>query len=212
MYRAILFDLDGVICHTDKYHYLAWKKLADEIGIRFDEKTNNLLRGVGRMQSLEILLGTRSVDFSEDEKKRMAEKKNGYYRSYLIRMSPADLEDEVYATLKIIRGMGLKMAVGSSSKNTPLILKQIGLKNFFDAVADGNSISRPKPDPEVYLQACSMVGEQPKHCLVVEDAVSGIRAAFAAGMDCAAIGDGAKHNLATYNLARFSDILSILNT
>lgn len=211
-YRAVLFDLDGVICHTDKYHYLAWKKLADEIGIYFDENINNSLRGVGRMQSLEILLGGRAGDFSADEKKQMAEKKNNYYRNYLIRMGPEDLSDEVFSTLKIIQEMGLKTAIGSSSKNTPLILKQIHLENFFDAIADGNSITRPKPDPEVYLQACGLIGEKPEDCLVVEDAVSGIQAAFAAGMDCAAMGDGAKYNMATYNLASFSDILPILGT
>jgi beta-phosphoglucomutase len=210
-YRAVLFDLDGVICHTDKYHYLAWKELADGIGINFDEKINNRMRGVGRMQSLDILLGAHSADFSADEKMRMAEKKNNDYKRYLIQMNPDDLEDEVFNTLKIIRTMGLKMAIGSSSKNTPLILKQIGLKSFFDAVSDGNSISRPKPDPEVYLLACSLISEEPKACLVVEDAVSGIEAAFAAGMDCAAMGDAAKYKIATYDLARFSDILSVLS-
>lgn len=211
-YKAVIFDLDGVLCHTDKYHYLAWKSLADELGIEFDEQSNNALRGVGRMQSLEILLGPQSSRFSTDEKKQMAEKKNNLYRNYLIQMSPDDLDDEVFGTLKIIREMGFKMAVGSSSKNTPLILKQIGLENFFDAVSDGNNITHPKPDPEVFLTAGDMINEKPDHCLVVEDALSGIRAAFAAGMDCAAMGDGTKYNKATYNLSQFSDILGILET
>ncbi len=209
-YKAVIFDLDGVLCHTDQYHYLAWKKLADELGIQFNEQSNNALRGVGRMQSLEILLGPQSSRFSMDEKKQMAEKKNNLYRSYLSQMTPEDLDNEVYSTLNIIRKRGFKMAVGSSSKNTPLILSRIGLKNFFDAVSDGNNITRPKPDPEVFLAASSMINEEPGCCLVVEDALSGIQAAFAAGMDCAAMGDGTKYHSATYNLSQFSDILGIL--
>ncbi len=210
-YKAIIFDLDGVICHTDKYHYLAWKKLADDIGIYFDEKINNRLRGIGRMQSLEILLGNQSSRFSADDKQKMAERKNNYYQGYLIQMGPSDLEGEVLSTLKIIRESKLKMAIGSSSKNTPLILKQLGLEDFFDAVSDGNNITHPKPDPEVFIAASLLINEKPNHCIVVEDAVSGVQAAFAAGMDCAAMGDAAKHKIATYDLSGFSDILSIIS-
>ena len=210
-YKAVIFDLDGVICHTDQYHYLAWKKLADEINIYFDEKINNGLRGVGRMQSLEILLGKESGRFSPEQKHEMAERKNGYYQSYLVEMSPADLEPDVLKTLKTIKKAGMKTAIGSSSKNTPLILKQIGLLDFFDAISDGNNIEKPKPDPEVFITASNMIDCIAEDCLVVEDAVSGIQAAFAAGMDCAAMGDGAKKKIATYDLSRFSDLLSILD-
>lgn len=206
-YKAVIFDLDGVICNTDKYHYYAWKKIADEIGVKFDESINNRLRGVGRMESLNIILESYSGNFSEEKKNKYAEKKNAFYRQLLQDMSPEDLSLEVKDTLSEIKAKGIKIAIGSSSKNAKLILKQIGLENYFNAISDGNNITRSKPDPEVFLKASEYLGIDPPLCLVVEDAKSGLEAAIAATMDCAAIGDAATYKLANYNLKSFSDLL-----
>ena len=176
---AVIFDLDGVICSTDRYHYLAWKALADRLGIPFDEQVNRRLRGVSRRESLEIVLGERRTDYSEEEKQALAEEKNEIYRAYLSTMTPGDLSKEVRMTLHTLRQRGYLLAMGSSSKNARQILRQLGLENFFDAVADGTQITRSKPDPEVFLLAASLLGVPPERAVVVEDAESGVRAATA---------------------------------
>ena len=176
---AIIFDLDGVICTTDKYHYLAWKALADSLGLPFDEKVNGLLHGVSRMESLEIVLGEHSTDYSQAQKTALATRKNEIYKSYLSAMTPGDLSKEVRSTLYTLRQRGYLLAIGSSSKNTRQILRQLGLGEFFDAVADGTMITRSKPDPEVFLLAASMLGVRPENAVVIEDAESGVRAAKA---------------------------------
>lgn len=176
---AIIFDLDGVICTTDKYHYLAWKALADSLGLPFDEKVNGRLRGVSRMESLEIVLGEHSAEYSQEQKAALATRKNEIYKSYLSAMTPGDLSKEVRSTLYTLRQRGYLLAIGSSSKNTRQILQQLGLGEFFDAVADGTMITRSKPDPEVFLLAASMLGVRPENAVVIEDAESGVRAAKA---------------------------------
>lgn len=155
---AIIFDLDGVICSTDQYHYLAWKALADRLGIYFDEEINGQLRGVSRMESLEIVLGRHSSDYSAEEKMALAAEKNEIYKSYLASITPGDLSKEVRMTLHTLRQRGYLLAIGSSSKNTKQILTQLGLGQFFDAIADGTMITKSKPDPEVFLLAASMLG------------------------------------------------------
>ncbi len=207
-YRGIIFDLDGVICSTDEYHYLAWKALADRLGIPFDRERNNLLRGVSRMASLEIILEKSGKTYTESEKAAFAEEKNETYRKLLGRMSPADLPGDVADTLEKLREMGLKLAIGSSSKNTPFILERIGLAGFFDAVADGNCITHSKPHPEVFLKAAEMIGLDPGVCLVVEDAHAGVEAAVAGGFDCAAIGDARDDERAVLHLEKFSNLLA----
>ena len=209
-YKGIIFDLDGVICSTDEYHYLAWKALADRLGIPFDRERNNLLRGVSRMASLEIILEKSEKAYSEDEKAAFAEEKNTMYRELLGRMSPADLSDDVRDTLNVLRKAGLKLAIGSSSKNTRFILERIGLSDFFDAVADGNCITHSKPHPEVFLKAADMIALAPDQCVVVEDAHAGVEAAVAGGFDCAAIGDAKDDERARYHLVRISDLISDL--
>lgn len=176
---AIIFDLDGVICSTDRYHYLAWKALADRLGIPFDEQKNRLLRGVSRMESLEIILGEHSGDYSEEQKITLADEKNEIYKNFLATMTPGDLSKEVRMTLHTLRQRGYLLAIGSSSKNTQQILRQLGLGDFFDAVADGTQITHSKPDPEVFLLAASMLGVRPENAVVIEDAQSGVRAAKA---------------------------------
>ena len=207
-YKGIIFDLDGVICSTDEYHYLAWKTLADRLSIPFDRERNHLIRGLSRMASLEIILEKSGRIFSETEKNALAEEKNQLYRKLLCRMSPADLSEDVKHTLLSLRSSGIKLAIGSSSKNTPFILDRIGLGNFFDAVADGNCISRSKPDPEVFLKAAAMLGLQPSECLVVDDAHSGIEAALAGGFDCEATGYAKQDERAKFHLSQLSDLVS----
>ncbi len=209
-YEAIIFDLDGVICFTDKYHYQAWKAVADKLGIYFDEVINNRLRGVSRMESFEIILERYDGTMSEEDKVKYTTEKNDIYKELLKNMSPADLSSEVKETLDALRAKGLKLAIGSSSKNTPTILKQLGLGDYFDAVSDGNNITKSKPDPEVFVKASQFVGVPADQCLVVEDAKAGLEAAIAGGMDCAAIGDAVKSGLGTYNLTTFSDLLKVV--
>ncbi|MCL2699977.1 MAG: beta-phosphoglucomutase, partial [Defluviitaleaceae bacterium] len=170
LYKAIIFDLDGVICHTDKYHYAAWKTLADRLGIYFDDRINHRLRGVSRAESFEIILENYTGEMTVEEKLGYLDEKNALYRKLLGNMTPGDLSGEVSETLKSLRARGLKLAIGSSSKNAGYILKKIGLGDFFDALSDGNNITRSKPDPEVFLKAAEMLGVEPAACLVVEDA------------------------------------------
>lgn len=206
-YRAVIFDLDGVICHTDKYHYQAWKVVADELGIYFDEVIDNRLRGVSRMESFEIILERYDGVMSQEDKVAYTEKKNTIYKELLKNMSPEDLSSEVKETLDALRAKGLKLAIGSSSKNARFILGQLGLGQYFNAISDGNNISKSKPDPEVFVKAAEYLHEEPKDCLVVEDAKAGLEAAIGGGMDCAAIGDAVLSGLGTYNLGTFRDLL-----
>ena len=210
-YQAVIFDLDGVICFTDEYHYLAWKALADKLRIPFDRTVNNRLRGVSRMASLEIVLEAyNGPALSEEEKQALAEEKNNIYRESLKLMSTADLSAEVKETLDELRARGYLLAIGSSSKNTPFILRQIGLEGYFDAVSDGNNITHSKPDPEVFLKAAEMLNLEPAVCLVVEDAVSGAEAAHRGGMKAACVGDASKNSAGDYNLNAVRDLLKIL--
>lgn len=208
-YKAVIFDLDGVICHTDMYHYQAWKQIADELGIYFDEEINNRLRGVSRMESFEIILERYEGTMSLEDKVVYTTRKNEAYKELLKNMSPADLSPEVKETLDGLRAKGLKLAIGSSSKNAGFILERLGLDGYFDAVSDGNNITRSKPDPEVFVKAAQLVGEVSGDCLVVEDAKAGLEAAIGGGMDCAAMGDAVASGLATYDLTEFSDLLKI---
>ena len=210
MYNAIIFDLDGVICFTDKYHYQAWKQLADRLGIYFDEEINNRLRGVSRMESLEIILERSDKIYTQEEKNAFAEEKNEVYKELLKQMTPADLSPLVKNTLDELRKRGLKLAIGSSSKNTRTILSQIGLGDFFDEISDGTNITNSKPDPEVFLKAAQFVSEKPEHCLVVEDAEAGIEAAYRGGFHSAGLGEAHKHPNVTYKLNSFDELLEIV--
>lgn len=210
-WKGIIFDLDGVICSTDEYHYLAWKKMADSMGIPFDRTVNNRLRGVSRMESLEIILEKyQGPALSCERKQELASMKNDIYRESLKQMSEADLSSEVRETLEALRARGLKLAIGSSSKNTPFILERLGLGGFFDAVCDGNQISRSKPDPEVFLKAAELLGLPAGECLVVEDAVSGVQAGRAGGFQVACVGDASKCSAGDYNLTSLGEICQLI--
>ncbi|KPK65652.1 MAG: beta-phosphoglucomutase [Planctomycetes bacterium SM23_32] len=195
--EAVIFDLDGVIVSTDEYHFQAWKQLADAEGIPFGREDNERLRGVSRMESLEILLEKASRAYSDAEKTAMAERKNAIYRESLRELSPADILPGVDEMLEDLRGRGIKMAVASSSKNAVPILEAIGLADAFDAVVDGTHISQSKPHPEVFALAGERLGIAPERCLVVEDAAAGVEAAIAAGMPVLAVGSAASHPGAT---------------
>lgn len=208
-FKGVIFDLDGVICFTDEYHYLAWKEMADSIGVEFDRGINNRLRGVSRMASLDIILQKSDVEYSRTEKEELAAQKNKLYRKYLANMTTADLSAQVKSTLDALRAAGLKLAIGSSSKNAPFILKRIGLEGFFDAVSDGNNITHSKPDPEVFLKAARFLGLQPEDCLVVEDAVSGAEAGHAGGFRVACVGDASTAEAGDYNMASITELVEI---
>ena len=182
MIKAVIFDLDGVIVSTDDCHYEAWKKMADEEGIYFDKIINNRLRGVSRMESLEIVLERAQKTYSDEEKIKLAERKNGYYKEFITKLTPRDILPGAMRILEELKNENIKVAIGSSSKNTPIILKQIGLDEYFDAVSDGNNITNSKPDPEVFLKAADMLGIPYAECMIVEDADAGIEAGKRAGM------------------------------
>lgn len=209
-YQGIIFDLDGVICFTDHYHYLAWKAIADEEHIYFDETINNRLRGVSRMDSLDIILERATRTYSLEEKEALAAKKNEIYKQYLLTMSSKDMDIHTLNTLLELKKMGIKIAIGSSSKNTRLILKQLGITELFDAISDGNNISKSKPDPEVFLKAAEMLKMEPKHLLVMEDALAGIEAAYRGGFHSIGIGEATTHPHVDYKVTKFSEILNIV--
>jgi len=210
MIKGIIFDLDGVICSTDEFHYLAWKKLADREGIYFDRIINNRLRGVSRMASLDIVLEKSSKEYSDEQKLEMATFKNNIYREYLMEMTPKDLSGDVLFTLKTLKEKGIKISIGSSSKNTKLILTNIGIIDMFDTIVDGNDIKNSKPDPEVFIKARESLSLNKDECYVVEDAYAGIDAANASGVKSIGIGDASKYEKASFKIEKLSDLLKLL--
>lgn len=210
MLKGVIFDLDGVLLFTDKYHYLAWKALADKLNIPFDEKVNNRLRGVSRMDSLNIILSYSDQTFSEAEKEVMAEEKNELYREYLQKMTPLDVSDDTRAVLEKLRECGLKLAIGSSSKNTPLILEKTDMAKYFHAVSDGNNITRSKPDPEVFLKAAEYLNLQPCECIVVEDSEAGIDAGNAGGFVTVGIGCAEQYKKTEHPIKSLAELLKLV--
>ena len=187
--RACIFDLDGVIVDTAKYHFLAWKRLTDDLQITFTEQDNERLKGVSRMASLDIILEIGGKKLTPSEKNELADLKNKWYLERIDSMTPEEILPGTLEFINELKGNNLKIALGSASRNTPMILDRVGLNNKFDAVADGNSVHKAKPDPEVFLKAAEMVGVEAGRCVVFEDALAGIEAALKAGMICVGIGD-----------------------
>ena len=179
--EGIIFDLDGVLCRTDRYHLAAWRALAGRLGIALPPDAAERTRGVGRMESLDIVLGERAGDFTREQKRALAEEKNALYREYLAHLTPADAEPLARETLTELRRRGIKLAVASSSRNASLIIEKLGFTTLLDAVIDGSMISRSKPDPEVFLKAAAALALPSARCAVVEDAQSGIEAARRGG-------------------------------
>lgn len=185
---AFIFDLDGVIVETAHHHYKAWKRLAESLNIPFDEKDNELLKGLSRRKSLEKILSLDDRTLPEDEFRRLTKKKNGWYQEYIAELTPNDILDGVPQFLEQLRSMNVKLAIGSSSKNAQYILNYLQLNEMFEAVIDGTKIERSKPHPEVFLKGAEALDVNPELCLVFEDASSGIQAAKAAGMCSVGVG------------------------
>jgi len=189
MIRGVIFDLDGVLVTTDELHFLGWKYVADREGIYFDREINKFQRGVSRMESLEVLLRKSTKKYTPEEKDQLCLIKNEHYRNMLEKLTYENTLPGARDMLRALRAKGIKTSIGSSSKNTPLIMKVVGLAGEVDKVADGNDIKRSKPFPDVFLIAAERLGFKPEECMVVEDAVAGVEAAHAAGMPVFGIGD-----------------------
>lgn len=186
--KACLFDLDGVLVDTAKYHYLAWKRLAEELGFEFTEQDNERLKGVSRMASLDILLSIGNIELTEPEKLELASRKNNWYFDMISKMDASEILPGALEFLKDCRENGLKVALGSASKNAMTILNNTGLTPYFDAIIDGTRTTSAKPDPEVFTLGASELGVAPEQCVVFEDAEAGIEAAQRAGMRSVGIG------------------------
>lgn len=206
-YKAIIFDLDGVLVSTDNCHYLAWKQLADEENIYFDRDINERLRGISRMESLEIVLERSERKYSDVEKQEMAERKNSYYVSLVKKIDSSALLEGALDFVSYVKEHAIKTAIGSSSKNTNLILKQTGIDSLFDIIVDGNYIKNSKPDPEVFLKAAELLGIPSSECLVCEDADAGVEAAINAGMHVLAVGYAKDNKKATFSALNLKEAL-----
>ncbi|MDR0831507.1 MAG: beta-phosphoglucomutase [Bacillales bacterium] len=210
MIKGIIFDLDGVLVFTDKYHYQAWQEMADREGVYFDEIINNKLRGVSRLASLDIILQKATKEYSQEEKIALANAKNKRYQELLKQLRFNDFPYKVRQLLKKLRRDGIKLAIGSSSRNASLILKQLQVIDLFDAISDGNNITHSKPDPEVFIKAAEMLDLDPTQCLVIEDAESGIEAANEGGFVSVGIHEAGNYSASQYRIKELSDIINII--
>lgn len=211
MIKAVIFDLDGVLVSTDEMHFKAWSRLAEEIGITSFTKEDNLRqRGVSRMASLEIVLEKSDKKFSAEEKEKLAERKNTYYCEMLKNLTPNDVLDGALEFLKYLKANGIKTAVGSASKNAPIILERTGLREYLDAVSCGLDVTKSKPDPEVFLVAAKKLGIAPKACLVVEDAHAGIMAAKNGNMYALAVGAAYGDDMADFSMKNLAKLEAII--
>lgn len=211
MIKGIIFDLDGVLIHTDEYHYQAWKKIADSIGAKFDREVNNCLRGVSRTESLEIILKHSGMTLSDENKIKVVTDKNEIYVALLDSLSEKDVDPLVVSTLETLKNRGMKLAIGSSSQNARLILEKTRLLSFFDGISDGNNIINSKPDPEVFLKAADYISLSADVCAVVEDAVAGVEASIAGGFYTVGIGDAVKSETVDMKIQSFDELLRLVN-
>lgn len=204
--KACLFDLDGVIVDTAKYHYLAWKRLAQELGFEFTKEDNERLKGVSRMESLNILLEIGGIDFDAEKKEKLAEMKNQWYVEYISKMDSSEVLPGVIDFIKALRENNIKTALGSVSKNAMLILENIGMLQYLDAVIDGTKITNAKPHPEVFLKGAEELKVAPFECVVFEDAKAGIEAAINAGMYSIGVGSPTILNKADFVISSFKEM------
>lgn len=202
MITTCIFDLDGVIVDTAKFHFLAWQRLAGELGITFTETDNERLKGVSRMESLDILLSLGTKTYDAKAREDMATRKNGWFVEYINAMKPDDIFPGVRDLLVQLRSQGVKLGLASSSKNAGTVLSRVGIADLFDAVVDGTMIKNSKPDPEVFLLAAERLRSKPSECLVFEDAEAGVEAAVRAGMKSIGIGSPSQLGKANRVIAR----------
>ena len=207
--RGIIFDLDGVLCFTDRLHYEAWKEVCNRYGFAFSKEDNDLLRGVSRMDCVDIITSRQQSVPSDFDRERFAFEKNELYRAGLKTLTDADLAPDIKKTLSVLRKKGLKLAVGSSSKNAGTILDQLKLREYFDAVVDGNDISRSKPNPEVFIRAAERLSLRSDECIVVEDAAAGAEAGLNDGFYVAAINDARSTDGVTWKIDSARDLLNL---
>lgn len=186
--KALIFDLDGVIVDTAHYHFVAWQRLARELGIDFTEKDNERLKGVSRMRSLEIILEIGNRQMSESEKERLATRKNAWFVEYIQNVKPDEIFPGVKEMIQACKAAGFRVALASSSKNARTVLRNLKVEDLFEGFVDGNMITHSKPNPEIFLKAAAQLGVEPQHCVVFEDAEAGVEAALAAGMKCVGVG------------------------
>ncbi len=205
MIRAAIFDLDGVIIDTAHYHYIAWKRLASEFNINLTKEHNELLKGVSRIRSLEIILELGNVQLSEEEKDRYANKKNAWFVEYIESIRPEEIFSGVTQLIQSMRDQGIKVALASSSKNAPRVIELLKIKDLFDTMVDGTMITHTKPDPEIFLLAASRLGVAPSESVVFEDAEAGVEAAIAAGMKCVGVGSAEQLGKANKVIAKTGD-------
>ncbi|MFT5941842.1 MAG: beta-phosphoglucomutase [Sediminicola sp.] len=206
MIKGFIFDLDGVIVDTAKYHYLAWKKLANELGFQFTEEQNEAFKGVSRKRCLEILLDLGGVKATQEQFDHWMIEKNEDYLRYIEKMDVSEILPDVPKILDFLKANHIPMALGSASKNAIPILRKVGLLSYFKVVVDGNNVTKAKPDPEVFLLAAKDIGVDPTDCVVFEDALAGIQAANSAGMTSIGIGDTTILTDAQYNFNDFTEI------
>ena len=206
MKKAFIFDLDGVIVDTAKYHFLAWQKLANQLGIEFTHEHNEELKGVSRVRSLDIILELGNVQASQEDKNKWLVQKNEEYLSYLVDMDESEILPGVLKVLEFLKSKNQFIALGSASKNARPILEKTNILHFFDAIVDGNDVSNAKPDPEVFLRAAQLVGVSNENAIVFEDSVAGIQAANIAKMISVGIGDATVLHVAKYNFKDFTFI------
>ena len=204
--KGFIIDLDGVITETAEYHFQGWKRLAEEEGIEFTREDNEQLRGVSRSRSLEILLGAKIADYTDEEFQEMMDRKNGYYQSYLDDMGDDDLLPGARELLDEIKKRELKMAIASSSRNAKRVLNSLEISDEFDAIADGHSVENAKPAPDIFLHAAEEIGLKPEECVVLEDAESGIDAAIAAEMIAVGVGPEERVGHGDYRFDSTADI------
>ena len=203
---GFIFDLDGVIVDTAKYHYLAWKNLANELGIEFTEADNEKFKGVSRKRCLELLLEMGNITVSKEQFDRWLEEKNDDYLKYISKMDKKEILPDVTKVLDYLKDKGIPMALGSASKNAVSILEKVALMPYFDAIVDGTQVTKAKPDPEVFLIAAIKLGAKRENCVVFEDALAGIEAANIAGMESIGIGDVKILSDADHGFNNFTEI------
>lgn|SRR5690606_33055531 len=200
--RACIFDLDGVIVDTAHYHYLAWKRLANALGFDLTPDDNERLKGVSRMQSLEIVLQIGGITANDEEKGLLADQKNGWFTVLIEQMKPDEIFPGVRELIEELRAAGIKVALASSSKNAPTVIERLGVRSLFEVIVDGTMVTHTKPDPEIFLSTAEKLGIPPSECVVFEDAEAGVEAALAAGMKCVGVGSAERLGKAHLVIAR----------